>query len=132
MWLGRHPTGCTGHDRAQLKMVASFTAAAMCASATSYTLCRGRLRRDLCDFAGAEADFRAVLDAKPSHSKAEQELDRASRGLQALEAARIARYNMFKMVMRHLAWVNAQLPDAASVRPQQSAVVRDTHCDKPC
>jgi hypothetical protein len=51
-----------------------------------------RLRRDLCDFAGAEADFRAVLDTKPSHTKAEQELDRASRGLQALEAARIARY----------------------------------------
>lgn len=32
-----------------------------------------------------------MLDAKPSHTKAEQELDRASRGLQALEAARIAR-----------------------------------------
>lgn len=52
---------------------------------------RGRLRRDLCDFAGSEADFRAVLEVKPSHRKAEQELDRASRGLQALEAARIAR-----------------------------------------
>ena len=72
-----------------LKVMGSVTAAAaMCAS---YTFCRGRLRRDLCDFAGAEADFRAVLDAKPSHSRAEQELDRASRGLQALEAARIAR-----------------------------------------
>lgn len=59
---------------------------------------RGRLRRDLCDFAGAEADFRAVLEAKPSHAAAEQQLDRASRGLQALEAARIARYTPFRVV----------------------------------
>ncbi len=53
---------------------------------------RGRLRRNLCDFAGAELDFRAVLALKPSHGAAETELDAASRGIQALEAARMARW----------------------------------------
>jgi len=53
---------------------------------------RGRLRRDLCDFAGAEADFRAVLAIKASHRAAETELDGAARGIQALEAARMARW----------------------------------------
>ena len=53
--------------------------------------CRGRIRRSLCDFAGAEADFRAVLAVKPANTAAEKELDGATRGLQALEAARLAR-----------------------------------------
>lgn len=54
-------------------------------------VCRGRIRRSLCDFAGAEADFRAVLAVKPANTAAEKELDGATRGLQALEAARLAR-----------------------------------------
>ena len=53
---------------------------------------RGRIRRSLCDFAGAEADFRAVLAVKPTHAAAEKELDSASRGLQALESARLGRF----------------------------------------
>lgn len=53
---------------------------------------RGRLRRSLCDFAGAEADFRAILAVKPTHAAAEKELDSATRGLQALEAARLGRF----------------------------------------
>mmetsp|Transcript_9180 Transcript_9180/g.27574 ORF Transcript_9180/g.27574 Transcript_9180/m.27574 type:complete len:464 (-) Transcript_9180:80-1471(-) len=57
----------------------------------SVHLQRGRIRRSLCDFAGAEADFRAVLAVKPANTAAEKELDGATRGLQALEAARLAR-----------------------------------------
>lgn len=53
---------------------------------------RGRIRRSLCDFAGAEADFRAILAVKPTHAAAEKELDSATRGLQALEAARLGRF----------------------------------------
>ena len=52
---------------------------------------RGKLRKSLCDFGGAETDFRAVLAARPAHRTAEKALDSCSRGMQALEAARIAR-----------------------------------------
>lgn len=52
---------------------------------------RGRLRCSLCDFGGAEEDFRAVLATKPMHAAAERELDNVTRGMQALGAARIAR-----------------------------------------
>lgn len=77
---------------------------------------RGRIRRSLCDFGGAEVDFRAVLAVKPTHGAAEQELDSAARGMQALEAARIARD------------ANG---DAAATRAQLSALFElATHCSE--
>ena len=46
---------------------------------------RARLHKGLCSFAAAEADLRALLDVRPSHTGAAKELQEVAQGRQGLE-----------------------------------------------
>ncbi len=52
---------------------------------------RGRLHRDLCEFAAAGADFAAIQKLRPGHKTAEKELKSVRTAQTAMEAAQKAR-----------------------------------------
>jgi hypothetical protein len=52
---------------------------------------RGRLQRDLCEFAAAESDFAAIEKLRPGHKTAAKELQSVRSAEKAMAAARAAR-----------------------------------------
>ena len=53
--------------------------------------CRGRLHRDLCEFAAAQSDFAAIDKLKPGHKTAAKELHSVRGAEKSMAAARAAR-----------------------------------------